>query len=390
MKRSRFPRRAKQTPDTDLLVRLSNELAGATSRLEDSFWEDRLAKQVTRLLSEKDEQTITNALDQLYSATDQTYGALVDVVEACAETRHSDSASSHDVILIALPILAWSRFQIPSGPIHADHLLSIRVQLQAHLLAGDARLGLADFLFSPDQLPQSYVDTANLAEKLARAALHSRDLKIDPSVVAETISFLSDTRYLVAAVAGVRGAPLFRWQEGDLTRDEAIARWSEQGSEVLRPLLPACAMDFLPPMAYHAALREADLASRPYSLVSAISFLQTVMARPAADFRAVIGAYHDKQLEEFRIGFCLRGRTEVIHGVVWPLLENEDDGNETPNQIEAVLRTSGVVDVLILDQRLPVEYCDDCGAPLYPSPDGETVHAEMPDEPSEAAPRHLH
>ena len=390
MKRSRFPRRAKQTPDTELLVRLSTELAESTSRLEDDFWADQLIKQVHRLLAEKDERTITDTLDHLYAGTDQTYDALIDVVESCAETRHSDAGGGQDAILIALPILAWSRFQIPSGPIHADHLSSIRVQLQAHLLANGARLGLADFLFSPDQLPQSYVDTAALTEKLMRAALHNRDLKIDLTHMAETISFLSDTRYLVAAITGARGAPLFRWQEGDLGRELAVARWNEQGSEVLRPLLPACAMDMLPPMAYHAALREADRASRPYSLIAAISFLQTVMGRQSGDFRAVIGSYHDKQLEEFRIGFCLRGHTEVIHGVVWPLLESEDEGSETASQIEAVLRGNGLVDVLVLDQRLPIEYCDDCGAPLYPSPDGETVHAEMPDEPSEAAPRHLH
>lgn len=209
MKRSRFPRRAKQTPDLELLVRLSTELAGSTSRIEDTFWADRLAKQVHRLLLEKDERTISDALDQLYAGTDQAYDALIDLVESCAETRSTDTGSGHDVILIALPILAWSRFQIPSGPIHADHLASIRVQFQAHLLASDARLGLADFLFSPDQLPQSYVDTTALTEKLARAALHSRDLKIDIAQMAETVSFLSDTRYLVAAVAGVRGAPLF-------------------------------------------------------------------------------------------------------------------------------------------------------------------------------------
>ena len=390
MKRSRSPRRSKQTPDTDLLLRLSRELTQASSRLEDGFWEERLAKHVYRLLAERDEQTISNALDQLYPGTDQSYDALVDVVEACTETRLSENANGHDVILIAIPILVWSRLEIPSGPVRSEHLATIRVQLQAHVLASNTRLGFADFLYSPDQLPQSYVDTATLLEKLSNAALHSRELKIDPSQAAETVSFLSDSRYLVAAVAAAKGAPLFRWQETDVTRDEVIRQWGDQSSEVVRQLLPACAVDLLMPMAYHAALREADMASRPYAIASAVAYMQTVLARPATDFRAVIGAFHEKQLEEFRIGFCLRGRTDVIHGVVWPLLESVDDGNEMPNQIEAILRANGVVDVLILDQRLPVEFCDDCGAPLYPSPDGETVHAEMPDEPSEAMPRHLH
>ena len=42
-----------------------------------------------------------------------------------------------------------------------------------------------------------------------------------------------------------------------------------------------------------------------------------------------------------------------------------------------------------LDHRLPLEYCDDCGAPLYPNPDGEPVHAELPEEEA-SVPRHLH
>jgi Protein of unknown function (DUF2863) len=390
MKRSRSPRRTKHSPDTNLLLHLSRELALAASRLEDAFWENRLTKVVSRLLNERDEQTITNALDQLFSGTDRAYDALMDVVESCTETRPSESVTGHDIILIAIPVLAWSRLQIPSGPIPPQHLSKIRDHLQANILAANTRVGLADFLYSPDQLPQSYVETAGLLEKLANAALHSRDIKIDSAQVAETVSFLSDSRYVVAAVTTVKGAPIFRWQEEGVLREEILKQWTEQAGQVMRELLPACAVDLMAPMAYHAALRETDIASRPFAVSSSVAYMQTVLARPSADFRAVIGAFHEKQLEEFRIGFCFRGRTDVIHGVVWPLFDGVDDANDMPNQIESILRANGISDVLVLDQRLPVEFCDDCGAPLYPSPDGETVHAEMPDEPNDAMPRHLH
>ncbi|MBU1666159.1 MAG: DUF2863 family protein, partial [Gammaproteobacteria bacterium] len=33
--------------------------------------------------------------------------------------------------------------------------------------------------------------------------------------------------------------------------------------------------------------------------------------------------------------------------------------------------------------------CDDCGAPLFPNPDGESVHAELPEE-MQGTPAHLH
>jgi hypothetical protein len=144
------------------------------------------------------------------------------------------------------------------------------------------------------------------------------------------------------------------------------------------------------PQPYHAAAREADRASRPYSLRAAVAFLQTTLNIAATDLRAVLAPYYDRQLEEFRIGFSMTDSTDVVHGVVWPLLEAEDESADTPTQIEAVLREAGLREIITLDHRFPMEYCDDCGAPLYPNPDGEPSHAELPEEQAEAAPRHLH
>lgn len=393
MKRSRFSRRTRQTPDTEELIRLATQLSLSGSRLEDEFWERRLTGLVERLLAGNDEVALNAALDHLYGAGGRAYDELADLVESCAECRHhamAGAGADQDVLLFAAPVLAWSRYAIPSGPIAPEVLANLRVQLQAHVFAADVRFGLADFFYSPDQLPQSYCDTAALTEKLTKAALHGRDLKLDPAQMAETISFLSDTRYLIGVLCVPTGAPLFRWQEEDGNRTEAHKQWRGQGGEALRPLLPACALEPLLPQSFHAAVREADRASRPYSLRSAVAFLQTTLNITAANLRAVVAPYYDRQLEEFRIGFTLDEAAEVVHGVVWPLLENEDEAAETPGQIETVLREAGVHEVLVLDHRFPLEYCDDCGAPLYPNPEGEPVHAELPDQEEEAAPRHLH
>jgi hypothetical protein len=387
MKRTRFSRRTKQTPDTEQLIRLAGQLSQSASRLEDAFWESRLTTLVERLLADNDEAALNAALDHLYGAGGRAYDELADMVESCSEIRHNENA---DVVLIAVPVLAWSRFTIPSGAVAADSLASIRAQLHGHVLAKDAKLGLADFLFSPDQLPQSYCDTAQLAEKLAKAALHGRDLKLDPQQMAETVPFLSDVRYLLGAVAAPRGAPLFRWQEDDGSRADALKHWRAQGGEAIRPLLPACATELLLPQAYHAAAREADRASRPYSLRAGVAFLQTTLNMAASQLRAIVAPYYDRELEEYRIGFTRTDAGDVIHGVVWPMLDSEDDAADTAAQIEAVLREAGVGEVVMLDHRFPLEYCDDCGAPLYPNPEGEPVHAELPEEQAEAAPRHLH
>lgn len=393
MKRPRFSRRNKQTPDTEHLIRLATSLSQSSGRIEDEFWEARLAALIDRMLADGEETALTAALDHLYGVGGRAYDELADMIESCCETRRTEAEGSgraFDVQLIAAPVLAWSRYTIPSGAVGAEAIANLRVQLQAHVLAKEAKLGLTNYFFSPDQLPQSYAETAGLTEKLAKAALHDRDLKLDPGQMPETVNFLSDTRYILGAVAVPRGAPMFRWQEEDGSRSEAIKQWRLQGGEAVRPLLPACATELLLPQPYHAAAREADRASRPYSLRAAVAFLQTTLNLAATDLRAVIAPFYDRQIEEYRIGFTQAQLADVIHGVVWPMLENEDEASDAPAQIELVLREAGMRDIVTLDERFPLEYCDDCGAPLYPNPEGEPVHAELPEEQAESAPRHLH
>ncbi|MDR2000721.1 MAG: DUF2863 family protein [Zoogloeaceae bacterium] len=390
MKRNRFSRRTKQNPATEELTRLAGSLAQSSSRIEDAFWLKRLAAAVDCLLEDDDDATLNDTLDQLYAAGGRAYDELADMVESCCESHRLDTTPPQDVVLFAAPLLSWSRFVIPSGPIASDQMATLRVQLQAHVFAADVKISLVDYLWSPDQLPQGYTETAKLTDRLANAALHGRDTHLDTQGLPETTNFLSDTRYLIGAVAVPHGAPIFRWQEEDGSRAEALKQWRAQGGEALRPLLPACAVDLLLPQPYHAAAREADRASRPYSLQAAIAFLQTTLNIAANNLRAVLAPYYDRQLEEFRIGFTLTGSTDVVHGVVWPLLEAEDEAADLPSQIETVLREAGMNEIVTLDHRFPMEYCDDCGTPLYPNPDGEPSHAELPEEQAEAAPRHLH
>jgi hypothetical protein len=51
--------------------------------------------------------------------------------------------------------------------------------------------------------------------------------------------------------------------------------------------------------------------------------------------RAVIGGFHDKRLEEYRIGFGPRDERPIFHGVVWPLLGSEDETTDVTGEVEA-------------------------------------------------------
>ena len=390
MKRSRFGRRGGLSRDAEQLVWLATGLAESGSRAEDRYWEARLTELIDAVLAHDDEDALNSALDHLYSANPRAYDELADFTESRSEAGQR-GAQEDDVLLIAAPVLAWSRYRIPATPIPPAVLANLRVHLQAHVLADGVKVSVADFLFSPDQLPQGYCATARLAEALGNAARQVQDLTVETEGMPETAQFLSDTRYLLAAVAAPRGKPLFAWQESaKVSRDQALAQWRSQGGACLAPLLPGCALEVVLPEAYFAASRQADEASRPYSIRASVAYLGTTLEAPAAQLRAVIAPFHDRQLEEYRIGLTLKDKDEVVHGVVWPLLGAEDETTEVPGQIEAVLKECGVGEIQNLEHAFPLEYCEDCGAPLYPSPEGEIVHAEMPEEQAEQMPRHLH
>lgn len=389
MKRTRLKRRGGLGRNAEQLVWLASGLAESGSRVEDRYWDRQLSARLDGLLADDEEETLNAALDHLFSASPPAYDELADYIESRAESA-AGASPEHDILLIAAPVLAWSRYRIPATSIPSAMLANLRVHLQAHILARGVNLALADFLFSPDQLPQGYCGTTEFASVLGRAALDNRDLRIDTDGMPETTQFLSDTRYLLAAVAVPAGAAIFRWQETDGSREHALAQWRTQGGACLAPLLPGCAIDLVLPEAYFAASRAADKDSRPYSVRASVAFLGTALETPAANLRAVIAPFWERQLEEYRIGFTVRGEDQVVHGVVWPLLGAEDDTSDSPAQIEALLRECGVADIVNLDHHFPLEYCDDCGAPLYPSPEGEVVHAEMPESQSDQMPRHLH
>lgn len=389
MKRTRQKRRGGLGRETEKLIWLATGLTQSGSRAEDRYWEEQLTGAIDALLESHDEETLNAALDKLFGDDARAYEELADFIESRAENT-ANLPGGHQVLLVGAPVLAWSRFQIPANTIPPAVLSNLRVHLQAHILSAAAKVALADFLFSPDQLPQGYCATAEFTTALARAALDGHDLHIDTQEMSETAHFLSDTRYLLAAVVVPAGKPFFRWQEPDASREQALTQWRNQGGACLAPLLPGCATEVVLPEAYFAASREADRSSRPYAIRASVAFLGAELETPAANLRASIAPFHDRELEEYRIGFAVRGREQIVHGVVWPLLGAEDETTDIPAQIETVLRDCGVTDIVTLDHHFPLEYCDDCGAPLYPSAEGEVAHAEMPEAHGEQAPRHLH
>lgn len=390
MKRRRIHSKHRMSRDAERLVWLAQGLAESGSRFEDAYWEAELQQLIGRLLDKGQDEAFNLALDRLNETQSRGYDELADLVESVVEGEliATPDGPRHQ-LLIALPILAWSRYSIPARRLPTDVVMTLTAQLGAHVLAADVRCLLADHLYSPDQLPYGYAQTRRYAEALWQALREGRAFHEDTSRLAEVVPYISDVRYVLGAVMVEPGRPVFRWNEPDGSRDQSLAQWRAQGGANLQGVLPGCGFELLLPDAYFAAWRRADREGRPYSLRAAVAYLQATLDIQPSALRAVAAPFYDRRLEEWRVSFALP-RGDVVHGVVWPLLGAEDETTDSAGEIEQTLKAAGIGEVLVLQQRFALEYCEDCGAPLYANAEGEVVHAEMPEQDAHQASTQLH
>lgn len=393
-------------PDAEKLIGLCLASYVSGSRTEDRFWEAQTDALVAKILRQGNQAALDAALERLQQNHPGAYSVLADIADA-----HSESLSiSHenrqwDAILIAAPVLAWTRYTIPLGPLKADTVNALHTHLQAHILADGVRLALAPYLYSIDQLPEQQIETYRLTQQFAQAALERRPIQLPLNLreLPELAPVLADPRFLLAVATAPAGQALFRWQEEEsgirIERSDCLKQWAAQGGANFAQALPGCELECLLPDAYHAACRTADEKIRPHTLRTAVRYLNDTLAPNANGLRAVIAGFGEHRVDEYRIGFTQRGDNAVLYGIVWPLYGHEDiaalaaEQDETANSplddIIALLKEANIVDIRRHAGRFDPEYCEDCNGPLYANPLGEIVHAEMPADIEPAQP-HFH
>jgi hypothetical protein len=391
-------RKAHLSADAERLVAAALGLSNSGSRLEDRYWDAQLAQRIERLLDTGHPQSIHDALDRLNQTDGEAYGALIEAVETAAESVVVEHEGARwDVLLVAAPVVAWTRFRIPSGPIPPDAVLALSAHWQAHVLARDVRFRMAPFLYSVDQLPRDFGELRRLTRKLGTAAVAppAAAPRLDLKSLPEAAEMLADGRFLVAAIAAPQDAPLFRWQQPDssehASRVACLEHWIAQARSSIEALLPGCGFECLLPDAFHINLREADRRVRPYAIKAAVHFLTHALDLEPEGIKATVAAFGDDRVDEYRIGLSVGDDEDVAQGVVWPLLgaESETDDPSPLDRIRETLREAGVTEMRTWAELTEPEYCEDCGVPLYPNHVGEVVHAEMPED-AEPEGTHFH
>ena len=400
---------------------MAQAIALASSRYEERAWERSMDVLIEKLLRTDHQNTLDSALDKLFPNDPIAYDVLMESIEAVSSSGTLEHGGQrYEAVLLAFPVLAWTRFAIYSGPIAADTLITIAAQLHAHLLADDTRVALAPTLYSIDQLPRTHTETHALTLRMAQAALGELVLKplANPP---ETAPFLADTRYILATVVVPAGAPLFRWQAEDAPldivalRQNAMEQLRAQAQPTIERLLPGCGIELMLPEAYYVACRDADRAIRPMSVHSAIHYLTHLLGVEPDGLSAIIGSFGDEtgdmRVDEYRISFTVLQQPEVVYGIVWPLYGQEEDSEEPVasaaaliepilsgaevdlpppiTQLVLALRANGITEIMRHNERFPMEFCEDCGAPLFCDREGELVHAELPEDTPQAS-GHLH
>jgi len=382
------------SPDVERLVADAISLAASGSQIEDLFWEERLNTRLMRLLKSQNQNVIDAALDQTFRINTLAFEVLADSAETLAESLVMEhDGLQWDVLLLAIPLVAHTRYQIPSGPLSVSAVQATAAALHEAIASPDTRLAIIPWLYSIDQMPHSHCQTRLLTESLATAAITGSEIKIELRDMSETIAVLADPRFIIAAVTAPTGTPLFRWQADPPTRIErgmSLIGWQTAMQDSVSALLPGCEFDLLLPEAYFTNCRLADKQVRPLSIRAAANFLESTLGLLPAGLSCVVGAFGEEQADEYRISFSVKGSSEIVYGVIWPLYDRESVANDALNDVSDdespikricdALRDAGIEDVFRHAMLFEPELCDDCGAPLFPDRSGEAVHAEMPDD----------
>jgi hypothetical protein len=382
------------------LVTIAQALNRSGSRVEDVYWENQLAEVIPRLLRHSQDEPLEAALDYLAQNDLGAYEVLLEQAETLSESMMMEkNGERYDVLLIAAPVVAWTRYTIPACPLPGDAQQALLTQLHDHVLASGTRVALMPCLVSVDLMPRTFSETWQWLQRLGLQALGAESNKSPCKTDVETATMLADVRYIVAAVAVPQRSAIYRWQENlndeSASRATCLKQWAAHVQPTLAALLPGCGFECLLPDAYYVSNREADRRVRPLSLRAAISWLEGTTHLQPSQLRAVVAACGEGRVDEYRVGFTARNSNDVFYGCVWPLYGREeqisaDEGQpDVVDDIAAVLKEYGVNDVRRIPGLLPPEHCEDCGAPYFPNPLCELVHAELPED-AESGPAKFH
>jgi hypothetical protein len=350
------------------------------------------------------------ALDALFEQNSAAYEQLADHIEYCVQSQYTDDGYVN--VLMMVPVLVWSSNQLPSGKVDMTVINAFSKALKDNWLTDDATVLVSDILHTPDTLPEGFCDTYAFARthfaladkglalnapvpkmtKGAKTSKHAMEPKNKLSETAHNTSdddndndngYLADSRFLLAVVRGRHDQDIFKGlldKDGNVDMAAQEIAWTTAATPALAPYFVGCAYDVLPMEPFYPSSRTTEMAIRGFSLQAAALMVMTSMEVSADELRAVIAPCHGSEFEEYRISILLKNNDAVLQGITWPLLGREETQEAMLEEILGHLKNLGVHRIRLIEDAMPMEYCDDCEAPLFPDPNAEMVHQGTSDD----------
>lgn len=361
--------------------------------IEDRYWENLIDQKVAEIFRSNKKNQIDRALDFLASTDNETHDILLEHAETMSESCVLEKDGTlYDCLFVVVPVVAWTRFQIPSPTLNQKTQTALIKLLKKHISAASVEIAIHPRLCSVEQMPKSFDQTYLWCDALARQALNLPVTPLSsPNPPAEDPPMLADTRYIMASFCVTQNRPVFKWQEASghfsEQRQRCLAPWQQEALPLFRELLPACGLELTLPDAFYICNREADKRIRYAALSASVQWLQNTLDIPAESFRATIAGIGQNEVKEYRIGFTFLDSNQVIYGCMWPLFsEEQEDIPESITESEQVLhmieqlQANGIKHVICINEILNPGKHEEAEEPLFPNPAGELTYISAPDD----------
>lgn len=370
------------------LVRLAHLSEESTSDIEDRAVDAAIESICRKALDQFDESDIEAALAQLKDEDGPAYDDLLAHAEDCAQSIIGQDKLH---LLVLIPVFAWSRFKLPFGKLPKETLVKIAELYKSLYMEDDASIVIGDSLICAEHIPERLKSV----RELLNAMTTRQKSPVSVFSIAKLLNHdpapdFADTRYLVVALTAAKADAMFKQlSRGDIERARTHMDFSLRCHDILETDMRGCVFAVQPPSGFFSAWRQAENAMRVYALKALVGFVgcmgfgpSELIATTAVFTRPTPSA--NEPNAEIRIGISTRiSPDQVVAGITWPCNPEEADPNQ--NFAGEVLASLQVSRIAALDQVFTMEWCEDCGAPLYANPEGYVTHIEVPESMQQSA-----
>lgn len=372
----------KETSSRDLLLALAFRANASSSDVEDAFFDEKIRALCNRALDASDESDIEATLALLKNEEGTTYEDFLSLAEGCAES-YTDTEGIH--LLVLVPILAWSRYEIADGKLPDTVALKIASLYRLYFAGTESRVTVGNTLLCPEHLPERLVDVRKLLKTLCTAKGENALVDTSYLLTEKPVPDFSDTRYIALSISAPDINTLFPDRlPGPIEYARNFMEFSLRAKQALRSFTTGSVIDVQFPEAFFAAWRQATLAMRVFALKALVQYVcvEPITPENLMATTAIFTLDEEKlngQQPEIRIGISLKANPgTIVAGVVWPCEEPELEAAQ--DYAGQILYSQGIQSIVAHEMRFPLEWCEQCGAPLYATPEGFVTHIENPDE----------